>query len=126
MLEDYEMYQAIHRVRPALKEKKVYVFGLVPEELFSNFPIKYIVIEKDSEGVMHVKEWKNFEQFVKEQIGDKGIFQYDLVRALCTEFGGQKEHTRVKVRRFIEKHNSEFEIMSKKVMGHDHPFIKRR
>jgi hypothetical protein len=33
LFEDYEMYQAIHRVRPWLSKKEVYVFGVVPKEI---------------------------------------------------------------------------------------------
>ena len=33
LFEEYEMYQAIHRIRPLLAKKEVYVFGLVPKEI---------------------------------------------------------------------------------------------
>ena len=33
MLENYEMYQAIHRIRPLRGNKQVYVFGVVPKEI---------------------------------------------------------------------------------------------
>ena len=33
MREDYEMFQAIHRIRPLRGKKDVYVFGVVPDEI---------------------------------------------------------------------------------------------
>lgn len=126
MMEEDEMYQAIHRVRPALRAKKVYVFGLIPKEIHEEFQVRDITFEKDREGVMRLVEWKSFEKFVRERIGEKGIFQYELVNAIREEFGGQKEHTRVKIKRFVEEHKDEFEIIDKKVMGRNHPHIKRR
>lgn len=131
MCEDYEMYQAIHRLRPALREKKIFVFGLIPKEIQDEFETRQITFEreqteKNEKGVLRLVEWKSFEQFVKERIGKEGIFQYELVKAIWDEFGGQKEHTRVKIKRFIEGNKDEFEIVSRRVMGRNHPFIKRR
>lgn len=127
MCEDYEMYQAVHRVRPALKEKKVYVFGLVPEEIFLEFPnIKDVTFEKDNEGGMRLVEWKNFEKFVEEKIGNKGISQRDLVNAVYEEFGGNKEVIRRKIRKFVAKRNGEYIIVWKEVMGKGGLHVQRR
>lgn len=109
------------------KEKKVYVFGLVPEEIFLEFPnIKDVTFEKDNEGGMRLVEWKNFEKFVEEKIGNKGISQRDLVNAVYEEFGGNKEVIRRKIRKFVAKRDGEYIIVWKEVMGKGGLHVQRR
>ena len=44
MLEDGEMYQAIHRFRPVLKPTKIYVFGALPKSPYTlEFPIYQVL-----------------------------------------------------------------------------------
>ena len=53
MHEDYEMYQAIHRVRLVLRPRKIFVFGLIPDAIREEgFEVKDVTFEKESEGVM--------------------------------------------------------------------------
>jgi len=55
MWENYEMYQAIHRIRPLRGKKQVYVFGVVPEEIGQD-GLKVIEIEGGYEKTMDREE----------------------------------------------------------------------
>ena len=130
MVEDNEMYQAIHRVRPALRKKKVYVFGVIPEEIFDEFQVEDVTFEKEkieNVGVMCLVEWKSLEKFVMEKIGEEGIFQYELVNAVYEEFGGNKEVIRRKIKEFVEAHKEEYESVGKRTPKNQWgTYIRRR
>ena len=64
MREDYEMYQAIHRIRPLLKKKLIYVFGIVPKEI-SQDGLKVIKIEGGRFVNKGEREW--LINYVKER-----------------------------------------------------------
>ena len=49
--EDEETYQSIHRIRPALAPKKIYVFGLVPENIKEEFEVPNLYFEMILLGV---------------------------------------------------------------------------
>jgi len=118
MMEDYEMYQAIHRCRPALYQRKIYVFGLIPREIRDEFQIKDLTFEKfekDRKGGMYLIEWKSFDKFVKEQIGDKGIYMADLVKLVIEEEKITKRNGYERIHKFVEQYNEEYEIVDKKL-----------
>lgn len=72
------------------------------------------------------KERKSFEEFMRKQIGDKGILQRDLVSAVYDEFGGNKEVIRRKVKKFVAKRDGEFVIVWKEVAGKGGLYVQRR
>jgi hypothetical protein len=116
LAEDYEMYQAIHRARPALRARKVYIFGLPPKEIYDEFKVEDLTFEKNS-GVMYLVEWKDFDKFVKEEIGDNGIFQADLMKTISEEFGINKSNAWQRIQKFVEEHKTEYEIVEKNAIG---------
>ena len=130
--DDSEMYQAIHRFRPAIKPKEIFVFGKVPERIHEEFRVLELMIETEFEGkekveVMRLAEWKNFDEIVKEKIVDEGLYQRDLVDGVYHEFAGNKEVIRQKIKKFVEEHKDVYEIIQKPVFGNKtHPFIKKR
>ena len=68
MKEDYEMYQAIHRIRPLLKKKQAYVFGLVPKEI-SLDGLKVIKIKGGWEKTLNKKEWlENYMEIHRKEL----------------------------------------------------------
>lgn len=71
-------------------------------------------------------EWKGFEEFMRKQIGDKGILQRDLVTAVHDEFGGNKEVIRRKIKKFVAKRDGEFVIVWKEVTGRGGLHVQRR
>ena len=79
-------------------------------------------------------EWKGFKTleefgaFVTEKIGEEGIYQYDLVNAIHDKYphSGSKEKMRLQIKKFVAKHNEEFEIVPKKVIGKRFPYVQRR
>jgi hypothetical protein len=79
MREDYEMYQAIHRIRPLLRKKQIYVFGIVPKEVRKE-GIKVITIKGDWEETMNREKW--LENYMKIKQKELAIFVED-------EFGKQ-------------------------------------
>jgi len=123
--ENYEWYQAIHRARPALEQRKIFVFGLIPEEIYREFEVRNVTFEKNG-GVMCMVEWKSFEDFMRKQIGDKGISQRDLVNVIYGEYGGNKEVIRRKVKKFVTKRDGEFVIVWKEVAGKGGLYVQRR
>jgi len=71
MREDYEMYQAIHRIRPLLAKKQAYVFGLVPKEI-SLDGLKVIKIKGRWEKTLNKKEW--LENYIRIKQKELAIF----------------------------------------------------
>jgi len=71
MREDYEMYQAIHRIRPLLAKKQVYVFGVVPKEI-SKDGLKVIEIEGGYEKTLNRKKW--LENYMEIKLEEPAIF----------------------------------------------------
>lgn len=116
MMEDYEMYQAIHRARPALRERKVYVFGLIPREIYDEFEIRDIMVKK-GEGGMNLIEWESFDKWMHEKIGEGGIFQTELVKAVQEKYGLSDVGSLLKVKRFVKKHHDVYEIVEKNAVG---------
>jgi hypothetical protein len=115
MVEDYEMYQAIHRARPALRQRKIFVFGLIPPAIAEEFTVEDVSFENSE--VRRLVGWKDKEKFIVEQIGDGGVFQADLVNAVVAEFGIAKRNAYNRIQKFLEKHNEEFEIVDKNAVG---------
>lgn len=66
-----EMYQSIHRVRPAVNERKIYVFGLVPEKIKEEFKFKKITAEEVAEEKMTYQD-ERVEDIVVDLIGKEG------------------------------------------------------
>ena len=126
MCEEYEMYQAIHRVRPALRERKIYVFGLIPREISDEFQVKDVTFEKNDLGVMCLSEWKDFDKFVREKIGEEGIYQSDLVKAISEEVGIARENARQRVIKFVANHSDEYEITEKTIGDMMLKFVRKR
>jgi hypothetical protein len=63
--EEYEMYQAIHRIRPLLAKKVVYVIAVVPEELRNDgLPVKKLYVGADGLNEK-IEEW--IINYVKER-----------------------------------------------------------
>jgi len=125
LVEDYEMYQAIHRVRPALRQRKIFVFGLVPREIYDEFQVKDVTFEKNS-GVICLSEWKDFDKFVKEKIGEEGIYQSDLVKVISEEVGIAKENARQRVIKFVDIHSDKYEITEKTIGDMTLKFVRKR
>ena len=71
MLENYEMYQAIHRIRPLRGNKQVYVFGVVPKEIAQD-GLKVIKIEGGYEKTMDREEW--LENYMRIKQRELAIF----------------------------------------------------
>lgn len=127
MVEDNEMYQAIHRVRPALKEKKVYVFGLIPEEIRTEFQVEDVTFERNHEGELWLVGWSNFEKFIEEKIGETGIYHADLVKMMSEKFGFSREATRNKIRKFVNDNSNTYEVTEKTAVGdRKFKFVQRR
>ena len=126
MVEEYEMYQAIHRVRPALRQKRIFVFGLIPHEIREEFEVKDLTFEKDEMGVMCLVEWESFDKFVREKIAETGIFHGDLVKAISVEFDLSKEATRQRIRKFVSNHSDEYEITEKTIGDRKFKYVQRR
>jgi len=132
MCEDNEMYQAIHRVRPALRQKKIFVFGLIPDEIRMEFEVKDLsfeferIEENDKKGVMRLVEWRSFEQFLREHIGDEGAFQSNLVTAICNEYGINKSSAWARIRKFVDKFSEEYEITEKTIGSMRLKFVRKR
>ena len=125
MVEDYEMYQAIHRVRPALQQKKVYVFGLVPREIYEEFKVEDLTFEKNS-GVMCLVEWKDFDKWIMEQIGDKGVYHGELVKRIREKFNITNEAARLRIQKFVEQHKDEYEIGIKNIGDMRLRYVQKR
>lgn len=125
-VEESEVYQAIHRVRPALREKKIFVFGLVPKEIREEFQVKDVTFEKDQEGVMRLVEWESFDKFIWEKIGETGIFHGDLVKDMSEKFGLSKETARQRIMKFVDSHNDEFEFIEKAIGDKKFKYVQRR
>jgi hypothetical protein len=97
MREDYEMYQAIHRIRPLLKKKQVYVFGVVPKEI-SRDGLKVIKIEGGYFVNKGERDW--LINYVKQ----KGSVVERLVREDMTEeFGIKNDTAYKKIRNIVDK-----------------------
>jgi len=114
MTEDYEMYQAIHRCRPALRQRKIFVFGLPPKEIYDEFKVEDLTFEKNS-GVMYLVEWESFDKWMMEQIGEKGMYHGELVKRISEKFGINKSSAWQRIQKFAEEHNDEYEIGDKKI-----------
>jgi len=71
MLENYEMYQAIHRIRPLREKKQVYVFGVVPKEIGQD-GLRVIKIEGGYEKTMDREEW--LENYMRMKQREPAIF----------------------------------------------------
>ncbi|TRZ53205.1 MAG: hypothetical protein D4S01_01690 [Dehalococcoidia bacterium] len=109
MHEDDEMYQAIHRCRPALREKKIFVLGLIPKEIREEFEVREITFELNYEGGINVVEWKDPEGFMRKQIGE-GIYMAELAKLVAEEEKISKRNAYERIKRFVAKYNDEYEI----------------
>jgi len=126
MVEEYEMYQAIHRVRPALRQRRIYVFGLIPREIHEEFEVKDLTFEKDDEEVMCLIPWESFDKFVREKIGETGIYHGDLVKAINEGFDLSKEAARQRIRKFVSNHSGEYEVTEKAIGDKRFMYVQRR
>jgi len=125
MVEEYEMYQAIHRIRPGLQRKKIYVFGLIPKEIKKEFEVKNLSFEKDLAGGINLIEWKDFEEFMEQQIGD-GIYMTELVKLVVDEVGIAKQNAYERIHKFVRQHNDKYEIIDKKIGKMVLKYVQRR
>ena len=72
------------------------------------------------------KERKSFEEFMRKQIGDKGISERDLINAIYDRFGGNKDAIRRRIKKFVAKRDGEFVIVWKEVAGKGGLYVQRR
>ena len=124
--EDYENYQAIHRFRPALYQRKIYVFGLIPKEIYKEFEVRNVTFEKDDMGVMSMVEETTFDKWLKEQIGDKGIWHGELVKRISEKVSINKSSAWQRIQKFVEQHNDEYEIGTKKIGDMRLRYVQKR
>ena len=110
MVEEEEMYQAIHRIRPALETKEVYVFGLIPEKIHTEFEVKELTYVEVKDGVKMIVEETPFEKILEDKVGENGIFLLDLIPDVREEFGLTKQGAWYKIKNYIENHNEEYII----------------
>ena len=124
MNEDHEMYQAIHRIRPALKKKEIYVFGLIPKEIGEEFEVKDVTFEKDKGGI-YLVEWKDPEDFMRKQIGE-GIYMAELAKLVMEEEKIAKRNAYKRIKRFIARHSDDYEITETVTGNLRLKYIKKR
>ena len=100
MSEDYEMYQAIHRIRPLLSKKQVYVFGIVPKEITQD-GLKVIKIK----GGYEVN--KNYREWLLDYVKQKSSVPEKLVRLeMKNKFGIELDTAYREIKKVV-KENSE-------------------
>ena len=119
ILREDEMYQAIHRIRPLGRPKKVYVLGIIPEIIkdelsYEEIPdINYLI--EDLESQVQKKERKEFdiETFFEE--GKRITEIIEQIKSL----GYGKTGAYNKVNKLID--NSQWEKVKTKIEGIDKP-----
>ena len=79
---EYEMYQAIHRARPALNVKPIYVHGVVPPMIKEEFNVQPVVVNN---GNLH-QGGVDLEQFIREAVEDGVIAKAELARDIKEAF----------------------------------------
>lgn len=95
--EEEEMYQEIHRIRPWLKKKDVYVFGIVPKSIEE----EGIRVEKiDSKYIRSLgrKEW--LEEFVKHRSPVPRIF---VEEAMAKQFNISEKWAYREIKKVVAK-----------------------
>lgn len=99
MKEDYEMYQAIHRIRPLLTKKQVYVFGVVPKEI-SLDGLKVIKIKGGDFTNKGEREW--LINYVKER---GSVFERWARDDMTEKFRIKNDTAYKKIRKIVDKYD---------------------
>ena len=100
--EEYEMYQAIHRVRPLLKTKLIFAFSYVPEKELKEdgIEVKKITKQKIFEKSQKRTEW--LEDYVR---ANGKVSRVEGEEAFTKQFHVSERHAYVLIRKIVK--NSE-------------------
>jgi hypothetical protein len=122
ILREEEMYQAIYRIRPLGKSKKIYVFGIIPEVVkdelsYEEIPINSLIADLESQVQNKERKEFNIETLFEEgrrltDIKDEFIRKTDYGQSIAYK----------KINESIDN-SSEWERVKIKVSGIDRPVL---
>ncbi|MHA1972483.1 MAG: hypothetical protein ACTSW1_05810 [Candidatus Hodarchaeales archaeon] len=119
---EYEMYQALHRCRPALSTKKIFVWGIIPKWIKEEFPVYDLVDLVDNEhGGYSVYCLGDMYQYIKrvlEESESNSIKAPELVnRILAEESFPYKTDTQVyKILRDVVDENDNIDSIPEEIV----------